>query len=93
MRLVVADTSPLFYLLSIDQIGVLPQLFGTVLIPDAVDRELRHPSAPALVRDWAAHLPSWIQVAPIDLLDDTMLQPLGAGSGRLSLLQYRYGPT
>jgi hypothetical protein len=30
MRLVVADTSPVFYLLSIDQIDLLPQLFGKV---------------------------------------------------------------
>lgn len=34
MRLVVADTSPIFYLLSIDRIDILPQLFGKVLVPD-----------------------------------------------------------
>jgi predicted nucleic acid-binding protein len=40
MRLVVADTSPIFYLLSIGHIDLLPQLFGTVLVPDAVYKEL-----------------------------------------------------
>jgi predicted nucleic acid-binding protein len=36
MRLVVADTSPVFYLLSIDHVGLLPQLFGKIFVPDAV---------------------------------------------------------
>jgi predicted nucleic acid-binding protein len=40
MRLVVADTSPLFYLLSIDLIELLPQLFERVFIPEAVREEL-----------------------------------------------------
>jgi predicted nucleic acid-binding protein len=79
MRLVVADTSPLYYLLSIHHIDVLPQLFGTVFIPDAVHRELRHPAAPALVREWAAALPSWVEVTPVEMLDDAVLRMLGAG--------------
>jgi predicted nucleic acid-binding protein len=37
MRLVVADTSPVFYLLSIGHIDLLPRLFGKVCIPDAVN--------------------------------------------------------
>jgi predicted nucleic acid-binding protein len=53
MPLVVADTSPLFYLLSIDRIDLLPQLFGRVFIPEAVHKELCHPTAPTLVRNWA----------------------------------------
>jgi predicted nucleic acid-binding protein len=57
MRLVVADTSPIFYLLSIGYIDLLPRLFGELLVPDAVHKELCHPAAPPLVRDWAAGLP------------------------------------
>jgi predicted nucleic acid-binding protein len=53
MRLVVADTSPVFYLLSIDHIDLLPQLFGKIFVPDAVRKELCHPAAPVLVREWA----------------------------------------
>ena len=79
MRLVVADTSPLFYLLSIDHIDLLPQLFGTVFIPGAVHEELRHPAAPTMVRDWAIHLPAWVEVTPVEILDDAALTPLGAG--------------
>jgi predicted nucleic acid-binding protein len=47
MRLVVADTSPLVYLVLIDHIDVLPQLFETVLVPEAVHAELRNAAAPA----------------------------------------------
>lgn len=46
MRLVVADTSPLRYLLQIDQVDLLPQLIEKVFIPSVVCEELRHPSAP-----------------------------------------------
>ena len=36
MRLVVADTSPVFYPLSIGQIDLLPGVFGKIFDPDAV---------------------------------------------------------
>jgi predicted nucleic acid-binding protein len=41
MRLIVADTSPIFYLRSIGHIDLLPQLFGKVLVPDAVHKRTR----------------------------------------------------
>jgi predicted nucleic acid-binding protein len=63
MRLVVADTSPIFYLLSIGQIELLPRLFGKVFVPDAVDDELRHPTAPAVLQEWIAERPSWLEAA------------------------------
>jgi hypothetical protein len=40
--IVVADTSPLNYLVLIDEVGLLPALFGQVLFPQAVFRELQH---------------------------------------------------
>jgi len=79
MRLVVADTSPLFYLLSIEQIDLLPRLFGNILVPDAVYEELRHPAAPTVVREWAAPLPPWAEVRSVEILADAALAPLGAG--------------
>jgi uncharacterized protein (DUF4415 family) len=50
MRLVVADTSPVFYLLSIGHVGILPRLFGKIFVPDAMHEELCHPAAPALIK-------------------------------------------
>lgn len=61
---VVADTSPINYLVLIDRIGILPQLYTRILIPTAVLEELKHPVAPEPVRDWAAHPPSWLDVLP-----------------------------
>jgi predicted nucleic acid-binding protein len=79
MRLVVADTSPIFYLLSINHIDLLPSLFGRVFVPDAVNEELCHPAAPLPIRDWAGNLPAWVEVKSVETLDDAALRPLGAG--------------
>lgn len=62
MTLVVADCSPIRYLVVIDAIEVLPQLYDSVVIPEAVLAELTHPHAPAKVRTWASAMPSWINV-------------------------------
>ena len=78
MLLVIADTSPIFYLLSIE-IDLLPRLFGKVFVPDAAHKELCHPRAPAMVREWAARLPGWVEVTQVETLDDTAFRPLGAG--------------
>ena len=62
MRIVVADTGPLNYLLLIGAIDLLPKLFETVLVPETVRAELCHPGASALVRIWADRPPAWIEV-------------------------------
>ncbi len=59
---VVADTSPINYLVLIDQIEILPRLYNRILIPPAVLRELKHPVAPKPVRDWSVHPPGWLEV-------------------------------
>ncbi len=79
MRLVVADTSPILYLLSIGHIDLLPRLFGKVFVPDAVHKELCHPAAPALVREWVARRPDWVEVVPVNPVDDAAFLPLGTG--------------
>jgi predicted nucleic acid-binding protein len=60
--LVVADTSPINYLVLIGQINVLPQLYSRILIPPAVLAELKHPVAARVVRAWATSAPSWLEV-------------------------------
>lgn len=59
---VVADTSPLCYLLLIEQIGLLPSLFERVLIPKAVAAELAHAAADRKLRDWIALPPAWLEI-------------------------------
>jgi predicted nucleic acid-binding protein len=63
--MVVADTSPLNYLVLIDQINLLPQLYGRVLIPESVLEELSAIETPQVVREWTANLPEWIEVSRV----------------------------
>lgn len=81
LHVVAADTGPLNYLILIEQDGILPALFGTVLIPEAVRRELTQPGAPAPVRAWMATPPAWLAIRP-DMGSHTHtldLQRFGAG--------------
>src|SRR5207245_9963697 len=55
MQAIVADTTPLNYLVLIQAADILPKLYRTVLIPAAVKAELTHANTPAIVRvDFAA---------------------------------------
>jgi predicted nucleic acid-binding protein len=66
---VVADTSPINYLVLIEQIDLLTRLYTRILIPPAVLAELKHPLAPKPVRDWACDTPKWLEVlSPKDSL-------------------------
>ena len=77
--LVIADTSPLHYLVLIDHSAILPVLVGRVLIPPAVVQELQHPRTPAPVRAWMASPPAWLEMrTPRQPLMTPMLL-LGAG--------------
>jgi len=62
--LVVADSSPLIVLVKIGHIDVLPALFGQVLIPPAVDRELRSPRRAEEVREYFRQARPWLQIRP-----------------------------
>ena len=64
MRVVVADTGPLNYLVLIEAIDLLPRLFEQVLVPAAVYDELNHKDAPALVRAFIAQKPAWLDIRP-----------------------------
>ena len=55
---VIADTSPLNYLILIGHVDVLKELYGEVVIPRAVLVELRHPTAPAAGRSALDRIPS-----------------------------------
>jgi predicted nucleic acid-binding protein len=71
--IVVADTSPLNYLIQIEEVDLLPLLFGTVLIPQAVFNELRHPLTPHKVQEWSKKLPLWIEVHRVQTVNDPLL--------------------
>jgi predicted nucleic acid-binding protein len=58
VRLAVADTGPINYLILIGHIYILPALFEKVVIPAVVRDELKHPKAPPAVQHWIAGPPS-----------------------------------
>lgn len=64
MRLVVADTGPLHYLVLIGHIDLIPALFETVFVPSEVRDELSRAETPPEVRAWIGRPPAWITVVP-----------------------------
>ena len=59
--IVVSDTSPLNYLVLIELQDILPKLFGRILIPGAVNQELRSPAVPDAIQRFLAAAPDWLQ--------------------------------
>jgi hypothetical protein len=69
---VVADASPLRYLILIGHIELLPTLFTQIIIPRAVLGELQRAQTPPVVRRWMQHL-------PVCCIVRTPQQPLATG--------------
>lgn len=86
--IVVADTSPLRYLVLIEHVDVLPALYGRVIVPAAVIAELAHEHTPEIVRTWLSAPPEWLDVQPSKKLPTTEPSTLGAGEqAAISLAQ------
>jgi predicted nucleic acid-binding protein len=81
VRLVIADTGPLNYLILIGHIDLLPVLFEKVVLPATVESELASGKAPFLVRHWVGNLPAWLEVreAPLSQAEDASLKEIDAG--------------
>jgi predicted nucleic acid-binding protein len=77
--IVVADTTPLNYLVIIGHIELLPALYQSVLIPQEVHRELQRPGTPPAVRAWASGLPPWCEVRVLSSSPDPTLSELDPG--------------
>jgi len=59
---VVSNTSPLRYLIAVGRVDLVQQIFGHVLIPRAVERELTDPSTPEAVQQWMAQRTAWLEI-------------------------------
>lgn len=77
--IVVADTTPLNYLIRLGQVGLLKSLYGEVCIPLEVVSEMKAAGAPIEVRSWAAELPAWVFVSTDTKTDDPELLALDPG--------------
>jgi predicted nucleic acid-binding protein len=60
--IVVSDTSPIRYLIAIGQIDILFDIFGHIIVPQAVYEELQHPNTPVPVAQWVSSAPVWFEV-------------------------------
>jgi predicted nucleic acid-binding protein len=62
MRVVVAETSPINYLILIDKVDVLRRLYAHIVIPEDVLSELGADGAPPQVSAWIHALSEWVEV-------------------------------
>jgi len=72
--IVVADTSPLNYLIQIGCESLLPALYKRVVVPSAVLSELSH-----AIRKWLLDVPNWIEIRDITSQPDAALAFLDPG--------------
>lgn len=84
--IVVADTSVLCYLVLIEQVELLPHLFGQIVIPQAVCEELRAEKAPAQLQEWMRRLPQWLKIYSVTSTADITLERLHSGEREAILL-------
>lgn len=73
--IVVSDTGPIHYLVLIDRIDFLRVMFETVVVPEAVVRELNQPKTPIEVQNWLASMPDWLMVRRPATLVESGLGP------------------
>src|ERR1700737_244153 len=62
----VSNTTPLRYLIAIEQEHLLGELFEKVFVPVAVHEELTDARTPEIVRRSVASLPAWFEVRTVD---------------------------
>ncbi|WNZ47503.1 DUF3368 domain-containing protein [Leptolyngbya boryana CZ1] len=99
---VISDTSPLRYLILIEQIELLPQLYDQIIIPEVVQQELQTSNSPIAVQQWINQPPPWLTVQALSQPPDPSLNRLDPGeqaaialaeqlNARLLLIDERYG--
>jgi predicted nucleic acid-binding protein len=79
MSVIISNTTPINYLVLIDHITVLRDLYERVIISQAVLGELQHEGTPAQVKAWVASHPAWLEVRAISRFPDPSLAFLDEG--------------
>ena len=77
--IVVSDTSPIHYLLLIDQVELLPKLYERIIIPDIVRDEMLAAGAPLILRQWIQQPPDWLDIYIVELPTNLALMRLDPG--------------
>lgn len=89
--IVVADTTPINYLIVIGYIDILESLYGSVVIPPAVQDEMLDPLAPASVRLWISNPPHWLEVRTPSRINAPLDPNLDDGEREAISLAQQYG--
>jgi predicted nucleic acid-binding protein len=77
--IVIADSSPLHYFILLEHVELLQRLYGRVIVPDAVVRELQAQKTPDAVRQWMSAPPDWLESRQVSVPADLALAKLDAG--------------
>lgn len=84
--IVVSDTSPICYLLLINQISILQKLYEQVVIPQAVADELNASESPPVVQNWITNPADWLQIQIVSTSSRSGLEKLDPGEREAVLL-------
>jgi predicted nucleic acid-binding protein len=77
--ILIADATPLHYLVLLNHADILRELYSRVIIPEAVFRELQVDRTPATVKQWIASRPPWLEVRQAFVPQDLALTELDTG--------------
>jgi len=71
--IIISDTTPLHYLILIDEVRILPSLLGKVVIPTEVFSELSALKTPQKIKDYLSVVPDWLSIRkPISVIDEEL---------------------
>ena len=84
--IVVSDTTPLHYLILIDEVNILPGILGEIVIPMTVFRELQADKTPSKIKQFLAEPPAWLSIKAATGIVDTDLFDIDAGEREAILL-------
>ena len=65
--IIVSDTTPLRYLIEIEEAHILEIFYGKIIIPPRVFTELQGQNTPQKVMQWIQKSPAWIEVRQADI--------------------------
>jgi predicted nucleic acid-binding protein len=77
--IIISDTSPLCYLLLIDLIDLLPELYDRVIIPETIRDELAASKSPSIVQTWIAQPPVWLEIRAVTTTNNLSADALDPG--------------
>lgn len=84
--IVVSDTTPLHYLILIDEVDLLPRLLGEIVIPQIVFSELQADKTPKKIKRYLEIEPNWLSVKPATGIVDQELEDIDPGEREAILL-------